>query len=108
MGAVTTANIFFNQRLTSISRTSRDEWGDRTDAILYTNVPTRFTHDTKRVRNIGEDEQVDALAYIANSYSVLADDIVAYGGVNYSVVKVFNEYDLFGNIDHIKLTLKSR
>ncbi len=103
-----TAKIFFNQRLTSIARTTRDEWGDRTTAVLYTNVPSRFTHDTGRIRRDSEDERVDALAYIAETYSVLSDDIVVYGGSNYSIIKVFNEYDLFGNVDHIKLTLKSR
>ena len=109
MGAVTTANIFFNQRITSISRTSRDEWGDKTSAILYSNVPTRFTEDPRMIRRMSdEDVRIDALAYIAPAYSVQTDDIVVYEGQNYQIVNIYNERDLFGNVDHIKITLKSR
>lgn len=109
MGAVTTANIFFNQRITSIARTTRDEWGDKTSATLYTNVPTRFTEDPKLIRAMStEDIRVDALAYIGANYSVQNDDIVTFEGDTYFINGIYNERDLFGNVDHIKMTLRSR
>jgi len=109
MGAVTTANIFFNQRITSVARTTRDEWGDKTSAILYTNIPARFTEDPKMIRAMStEDIRVDALAYIGANYSIQNDDVVVFEGQNYQIVNIYNERDLFGNVDHIKLALKSR
>lgn len=104
-----TAEIFFHQSITTISRSTRDQWGDYTTTTLYSNVPTRFVYDITRVRGIAEDEKVDALAYISPSYSsVQVDDIVTFNSFNYRITKIFNEYDLFGNVDHIKLLLKAR
>jgi len=103
-----TGEIFFHQTITSIKRNTRDKWGDLTAVTRYTGVPTRFVYDTSRVRGIAEDERVDALAYISPLYSVQPDDIVTFGGSNYMIIKVFLEYDLFGNIDHVKLTLRAR
>jgi hypothetical protein len=103
-----TGEIFFHQTITSIQRNTRDAWGDLTAAALYTNVATRFVFDTSRVRGVAEDERVDALAYINPSYTIQPDDIVTYDSKTYMVIKVFLEYDLFGNVDHIKLTLRAR
>jgi hypothetical protein len=101
--------IFFHQNLTSIQRQTRDKWGDLSTTSLYTNVPTRFVYDTTRTRGVAEDERVDALAYINGTYTAIQpDDIVTYAGNTYMVVKVFLEYDLFGNIDHIKMSLRAR
>jgi hypothetical protein len=103
-----TGEIFFQQTITTIQRNTRDKWGDLTAGALYTNVPTRFVYDTSRIRGVAEDERVDALAYISPSYTVQPDDIVRFNSVNYMIVKVFHEYDLFGNVDHLKLTLRQR
>ncbi len=100
--------IFFHQNITTIQRNSRDEWGDLTPSALYTNVATRFVYDTSRVRGVAEDERVDALAYINPSYTIQPDDIVTFDAKTFMVIKVFLEYDLFGNVDHIKLTLRAR
>lgn len=105
-----TGDIFFHQTITSISRNTRDAWGDHTtSAAHYTNVPTRFVYDTDRRRKVDEDERVDALAYIGGQYTnIQPDDTVVFDSVNYRIIKVYLEYDLFGNIDHIKLTLRKR
>lgn len=103
-----TAEIFFHQTITSISSHTRDKWGDITTTVVYTNVPTRFVYDVARTRGLVEDEPVDALAYISPSYTIQPDYLVVFDSNNYRVIKVFHEYDLFGNVDHIKLTLKSR
>jgi hypothetical protein len=103
-----TGEIFFHQSITSISSVTRDKWGDTTTTSVYTNVSCRFTYDVARTRGITEDQPVDALAYINPSYTIQPDYLVVFSGSNYRVIKVFHEYDLFGNIDHIKLTLKSR
>jgi len=105
---VGTGEIFFHQTISAIQRNTRDKWGDLTPGALYTNVDTRFVFDTSRTRGVAEDERVDALAYIGPQYAVQPDDIVTYLSVNYMVVKVFHEYDLFGNVDHLKLTLRQR
>lgn len=101
-------SIFFHQNITSIQRQTRDKWGDLSAASLYVSVPTRFVYDTSRVRGVAEDERVDALAYIGPKYSIQPDDIVTFNSIKYMIVKVFHEYDLFGNVDHLKLTLRQR
>jgi hypothetical protein len=107
---VGTGDIFFYQTITSITRQTRDAWGDHTaGSVIYTNVPTRFVFDTDRRRAEAEDERVDALAYIGGQYtSVQPDDAVVFDSVTYRIIKVFLEYDLFGNVDHVKLTLRKR
>ena len=99
----------FNQSITSISRETRDKWGNITHQVLYQNVPCRFSFDTDRGRSVTvETEPVDAFVYIDSAFSVLMDDKVVYDANNYLVIGVRNAYDLFGNIDHKKLLLKSR
>lgn len=105
---VGTGAIFFHQTLSAIARNTRDKWGDLTAGVLYTNVATRFVFDTSRTRGVAEDERVDALAYIGPRYAVQPDDIVTYNNTNYMIIKIFHEYDLFGNVDHQKLTLRQR
>jgi hypothetical protein len=105
---MTTAVIFFHQNISAVKRQTRDKWGDLTAATLYTGVPTRFVFDTGRIRSIAEDERVDALAYIGPEWIIQPDDIMVYDGVDYMVVKVFREHDLFGNVDHLKITLRAR
>ena len=99
----------FNQSITSISREARDKWGNITHTTLYQNVPCRFSFDTDRGRSVTvETEPVDAYAYIGDNHSVLVDDLVVYDANNYLILGIRNAYDLFGNIDHKKLLLKSR
>jgi hypothetical protein len=107
---VGTGMIFFHQTITSITAQTRDAWGDHTAGTTrYTNVPCRFVYDTDRRRKVDEDERVDALAYIpGDKTAVQPDDTVVFDSVNYRIIKVFLEYDLFGNVDHVKLTLRKR
>lgn len=101
--------LFFNQKLDSISKVTRDKWGDMTTTIIYQSVPCRFTNDTSRIRGgFAEQELADALAYIGPKYTVVVDYVVVYENEEFLVFKVFGERDLFGNIHHKKLLLKSR
>ena len=68
-----------NQRLDSISKFSRDKWGDRTSAILHQNIPCRFTENTTKIRQATtEDERVDAIVYIGKKYIVAMDYVVSF------------------------------
>jgi hypothetical protein len=99
----------FNQRLDSISKDIRDKWGDRTSAILYQNIPCRFTEDDTKIREATvEDERIDALAYIGKKYTVAVDYVVTFESQDYIISKVSKARDLFGNVHHQKLLLKSR
>ena len=98
-----------NQKLDSIRKKTRDKWGDRTYVILYQNVPCRFTENTAKIRQATvEDERIDALAYIGKKYVVAVDTVVYFESKEYNVSRVAPERDLFGNVHHQKLLLKSR
>ena len=100
---------FFQQNIKSISKISRDKWGDISTTILYQNVPCRFSYDTLRVRRaMLEDEQVDALAYVGKDYQLAVDYVVDFDNDDYIIVKIFKETDLFGNVHHQRLALRSR
>lgn len=103
-----TATIFFHQTVSAIKQETRDKWGDVTFSTIYTGVACRFVFDTSRLRRIEEDERVDALVYIGPKWDVQPDYIMTFEGNDYMVIKVFHEYDLFGNIDHLKITLRAR
>jgi hypothetical protein len=104
-----TAGAFFHQRLDSISKITRDKWGDRTSFILYQSVPCRFTEDDTKIREVTvEDERIDALAYIGKKYTVAVDYVVTFESQDYIVTKIAKARDLFGNVHHQKLLLKSR
>ncbi len=98
-----------NQRLDSISKISRDKWGDRTSAILYQNIPCRFTENTTKIRQATtEDERVDAIVYIDKKYTVAMDNEVVFENESYIVARIAKERNLFGKVHHKKLLLKSR
>lgn len=103
-----TAMIFMHQSISAVKEQSRDKWGDISHATIYTGVPCRFVVDTKHLRRIEDDVRVDALIYTPPEYTILPDYIMTFEGVDYLVIKVFNEYDLFGNVDHLKITLRAR
>jgi hypothetical protein len=99
----------FNQRLDSIRKKTRDKWGDRTYVILYQSIPCRFTENTTKIRQATvEDERIDAIAYIGKKYTVAMDYVVYFESQEYIISRVAKERDLFGNIHHQKLLLKSR
>lgn len=100
---------FMQQKITSVSKDIRDKWGDRTTQIIYQNVPCRFSFDTVRIRRaMLEDEQVDAVAYVEKRYTIEPDYVINFDGDSYLVIKVLPARDLFGNVHHQQLVLRSR
>lgn len=100
---------FMMQRITSISKDIKDKWGDRTTQIIYQNVPCRFTYDTTKIRRATvEDEQIDALAYVEKKWTIEPDYIINYSGRNYIVISADPYEDLFGNVHHQQIKLRSR
>lgn len=98
-----------NQRLDSISKITRDKWGDMTSAIIYQNIPCRFTEDDTKLREATvEDERIDALAYIGKKFTVAVDYVVTFESQDYIISGISKARDLFGNVHHQKLKLKSR
>ena len=100
--------IFAHQTITSISSRTRDAYGDYTATSIYTNVPCRFVYDTREIRKSEhEDKRTMAIAYIPPSYTSVAEDQeVVFDSQTFLIVKIYREYDLFGNIDHYRLDLK--
>jgi hypothetical protein len=96
-----------NQTIDYIYSSTTDGWGDITLATLYSAVPCRFQERIGRL----VDETKDVIEYkveawIDNSYTIDQDYEVKKGTRTYRVVKYVDQYDLFGNKDHIKLFLE--
>lgn len=101
--------IVFSQRLTAIDKATRDAWGDRTYTAMYQNIPCRFVYDTQWLLLSAEErEVVVAVCYVPKKYTLATDDRITFNGEYYLVYEVIPQFDLFGNIHHQKLLLKSR
>lgn len=101
--------LFFNQKLDSISKSTRDKWGDTTTTIIYQSVPCRFTDDITKIREVAtEDEKVVALVYTFPKYTIKVDYEITYENEDYLVSRVIKQRDLFGNVHHQKILLISR
>jgi hypothetical protein len=100
---------FMMQNITSVSKDIRDKWGDRTTQIIYQNVPCRFSYDLSSIRRATvEDEIIVATVFVESKYDMEADYLITVEGDNYIVVDVLPRRDLFGNVHHKQLLLRSR
>ena len=72
-------DIFFNQRLDSISKVTRDKWGDMTNTVINQSIPCRFTDDVTKIREVAtEDEKIIALVYIGPQHDIKVDYLATY------------------------------
>lgn len=102
-------DAFLNQTITEISRTTTDKYHDPTHTILYQNVPCAFDYKVNRQKlSVEEQAIVDAMCYMKPSYIVKKDDRIKYNREYYLVVRVNEVYDLFGNLEHYEILLRSR
>lgn len=100
---------FMMQNITSISKDIRDKWGDRTTQVIYQNIPCRFSYDISKIRRATvEDEKISALFYTESRFDIEPDYYVKFDGRDYIVVDVIPVRDLFGNVHHKQVLLRSR
>lgn len=98
-----------NQSITNICRETQSGWGDVTYAIIYQNIPCKFSYSISRVLAPGsEAEGVVAICYIDSRCNVYEDDRILFNNIYYLIYKVERMYDIFGNILGYRLLLKER
>lgn len=102
-------DLFLNQYITYVQRRSTDKWGDSTYQTLYSNVKCRMSFTVRRDKlAVSEQDVVVAICYVSGDYVMKEDDRVYFDSEYYLVMRVEKNYDLFGNLHHYKILLKSR
>lgn len=98
-------NGLLNQPITITSKTGYNEYGRETTGTALT-VNSRFQKTTKqRLLPNGSLITILAIVYVPADTTVVIDDMVTYGGVNYKVAGIYAAVDGAGDTNHLKLEL---
>jgi hypothetical protein len=93
---------YCNQTVTKKAVSSIDEYGAPT--YSSTSISARFEYSRKTVIN-REGHEVISEAVCYTTSSVSPDDMITYGGKDWTVISVAEMPDLGGNISHYEVRL---
>ena len=96
-----------NQTISYIYSIAEDQYGDKTETSIYTDVPCRFQKTTEKVTNeAGEEVLSSAQVWLLPTYTnINANCHVKIGTRTYRVLTIDEKYDLDGIMDHMKVFL---
>lgn len=98
-------NGLLNQQITITSKTGYNAYGRETVGAAAT-VQSRFQKDTKqRLLPNGSLVTILATVYVPADTTVVVDDKVSYGNVDYKVFGIYTAVDGQGDTNHLKLEL---
>lgn len=97
----------YNQTVDNIYSVSKNMYGDVSKTSVYTNVPCRFQRVKKKIFTTENVEvPVDAEIWLSDAYSDVTEDyIFEVDSVEYKIVNIDYQYDILGELDHIKFFL---
>lgn len=99
-------SAFCNQTINSISSVSLDGRNNRTTTVVYSNVPCRWTANSKRILDRDNEVQIASIeCWLPPQYTILYDYQIVKGTITYRIIRIEEKYDLAGNLDHTKLFL---
>ena len=98
-------NGLLNQQITIASKTGYNEYGRETVGTTAT-VQSRFQKKTKqKLLPNGSVIMIEAICYVPSDTTVVIDDKVSFGDIDYKVFGIYQAVDGSGNTDHLKLEL---
>jgi hypothetical protein len=98
--------------ITTISSITVDGYGTKTKTTVYTDVKCRWVDKYQNVLDREGNEVVSrAEVWLHDSHkgettTITPEYILTFGGTDYTIIAVQNNYDLLGARHHIKLFLK--
>lgn len=98
-------NGLLNQQITIASKTGYNAYGRET-VSTETTVQSRFQKQTKqRLLPNGSVIVIEAICYVPSDTTVVVDDKISFGSVDYKVFGIYSAVDGSGDTDHLKLEL---
>ncbi|MFA5092031.1 MAG: hypothetical protein WC483_05705 [Candidatus Paceibacterota bacterium] len=99
--------LFQEVAITNKGATPYDKFGQPTSAATSTTVKARVEHVQKRIQT-GPDTYVDVRldVWVGPDTTIGNDDTVTYDGSDYIVANVDKQHDMFGNLNHIKVSCR--
>lgn len=98
--------MFLRNTITSISSTTSDAYNDKTETVVYTNVPCRWEEVMMETAKIdGMEKEFGIRCWILPSYDIKSGYRVKYNGVTYEVVGFEKYTDVTGKHDHTVMYL---
>lgn len=96
-------NGLLNQTITLASKSGYDKYGRETVAT-GASIKARFQKTTKqKLAPNGALVTIDAIVYVPSDTTVVVDDKITYGGVDYKVYGIYAAVDGSGGTHHLKL-----
>lgn len=98
-------NGLLNQQITIASKTGYNAYGRETVGTGAT-VQARFQKKTKqKLLPNGSVIVIEAICYVPSDTTIVVDDKITYGGVDYKVFGIYQAVDGSGDTNHLKLEL---
>lgn len=92
---------FLNNIITSISKTTSDAYNDKTETVVYTNVPCRWEEVMlESAKFSGMEKEFSIRCWLLPSYTIKSGYRVLYKGITYEVVGYEKYTDVTGKDDH--------
>ena len=91
---------YFNQDVTWKSRTSVNAYNEPT--YTSSTIKARFEYKRKLIRD-ATGEEVVSMATCFTQSAVEPEDTITFGGIDWRVISVSAEVDLFGNVNHYEV-----
>jgi hypothetical protein len=99
-------SLFVRNTITSISSTTSDEYNDKTETVVYTNVPCRWEEVMlEKIKVAGEEKEFFIRCWVLPDIEVESGYRVLYEGTTYEVVGFEKYTNVFGQQDHSVLYL---
>ncbi len=98
-------NGLLNQQITISSKTGYNAYGRET-VSTETTIQARFQKRTKqKLLPNGSVITIEAICYVPPDTTVVVDDKISYGDVDYKVFGIYQAVDGSGDTNHLKLEL---
>jgi hypothetical protein len=100
------ADLLLNQNIDTIQSVTIDGRGNKTASTVYSNVRCRWSPSTKRV--LDRDNELSSTAvecWIPADYDIEYNYQIVKDSTTYRILRIEKKYNLYGQLDHIKLYL---
>jgi hypothetical protein len=93
--------MFLKDKITSIFSTTSDEYNDKTETVVYSNIPCRWENQMlEKAKVSGIQKEFSIRCWILPRYIVKSGYRFLFEGVTYEVVGFETYANVFGQADH--------